>query len=185
MVYRPARRLEDGPRAWQVLRLLPAYQAAWRRRRCQQQPCLTERAPFPIRLQTVADLAAARFGLYAWEHPFAAAGPVSPFWHVAPMPAASADALSTPLIGAGLPPGMIVEGLRLLDGRLVVKQELGPRAAQFRLAAGRGFDPGDGVVLQHDPQTGPKWFIRRLEEACALAAGNVPRRGGGRATGSC
>ena len=178
-------RLTDGLRPWQVLRLLPAYQAAWHRRRGQQQPCLTECAPFPIRLQTVADLAAARFGLYAWEHPFAEFGPISPFWHVSPMLPSSVEAWATPLIGAGLPPGMAVEGLRLLDGRLVLKLELGPAAAQFRLAAGCGFDPGDGVVMQHDLWTEPKPFIRRLEEACALAAGNVPCRGGGRATGSC
>ena len=58
-------------------------------------------------------------------------------------------------------------------------------AAQFRLAAGRGFDPENVMVAQHDPWTEPKPFIRQLEEACALAAGNVPREGGGRATGSC
>jgi hypothetical protein len=178
-------RLKDGSRAWQVLRLLPAYQAAWRRRRGRQQPCLMERAPFPIRLQTAADLAAARFGLLAWLDPLAVTGPASPFWRVAPMLPASVEAGATPLIGAGLSPGITVEGLRLLDGRLVVKLELGAGAVQLRLAAGRGFDPGDGVVLQHDLREGPKPFIRRLEEACALAAGNVPCGGGGRATGSC
>ncbi len=178
-------RLWDGPRAWQVLRLLPAYQAAWRRRRGRQQPGLTERAPFPIRLQTVADLAAARFGLLAWLDPFAGAGPASPFWSVAPMLPAAVEARATPLIGAGLPAGTAVEGLRLLDGSLVLKLELGAAAVQLGLAAGCGFDPEDGVVLQHDLRVGPRPFVRRLEEACALAAGNVPRRGGGRATGSC
>lgn len=177
-------RLKDGPRAWQVLRRLPAYQAAWRRRRGQQQPSLTERAPFPVRLQTAADLAAARFGLLAWLDPFAVAGPASPFWSVMPMLAASVEAEATPLIGAGLPLGMAVEGLRLMDGSLVLKLELRASAVQLRLAAGRGLDPDDGVVVQHDLRVGPRPFIRRLEEACALAAGNVPRRGGGRATGS-
>ena len=55
-----------------------------------------------------------------------------------------------------LPPGLVVEGLRLLHGSLVLKLEGGAAAMQLR-----------------------------LEEACALAAGNVPCRGGGRATGSC
>ena len=82
----------DGARAWQVLRRLPAYQAAWRSRRNQQQPSLPERAPFPIRLQTVADLAAARFGLLAWLDPLAASGPNSPFWAVVPMLAAAVEA---------------------------------------------------------------------------------------------
>ena len=62
-------RVEEGPRAWQVLRRLPGYQAGWRRRRGRLQPCLTERAPFPIRLQTAADVAAARFGLLEWLDP--------------------------------------------------------------------------------------------------------------------
>ena len=60
-------RTEDGARAWQILRRLPAYRYAWRRRR--PRPGLPERAPFPVRLQTAADLAAARFGLLAWEDP--------------------------------------------------------------------------------------------------------------------
>ena len=159
-------RLRDGPRA-------------------RQQPCLTEGAPFPIRLQTVADLAAARFGLYAWEHPFVERGAISPFWHVALMLPSSVEARATPLSRVGLPPGMAVEELRLLDGRLEPKLELGPAAAQFRLASGRGFDTEDGMVAQHDLWTEPKSFIRQLEEACALAAGNVPRVGEGWATGSC
>ena len=36
-------------------------------------------APFPLRRQTEADLEAARWGLFAWEDPFAAPGPCSPF----------------------------------------------------------------------------------------------------------
>ena len=178
-------RAEEAPRAWQVLRLLPTYQAAWGRRRDRQQPCLTERAPFLIRLQTTADLGAARFGLYAWEHPYVEDGPVSPYWRVVNMLPAAVAAEATPLVGDGLPPGLAIEGLRLLDGSLVLKLEGGAAAVQFRLPGGRGFDPEDGVVLQHDLLSGPGEFVRRLEEACALAAGNVPCRGGGRATGSC
>ena len=67
----------------------------------------------------------------------------------------------------------------------MLKLELGAAAVQFRLAAGRGFNPEDGAVLQHDLRVGPKPFVRWLKEVCALAAGNSPRRGGGRATGSC
>ena len=178
-------RVEEGPRAWQVLRRLPGYQAGWRRRRGRLQPCLTERAPFPIRLQTAADVAAARFGLLEWLDPFAVASPASPFWAVAPMLPASVEARATPLVGEGLPGGMVVEGLRLLDGSLVLKLELGSGAVQFRLAGSAGFDPDDGVVLKHDLREAPRGFVRRLEEACALVAGNVPCRGGGRATGSC
>ena len=178
-------RAEEAPRAWQELRLLPAYQAAWRRRRGRQQPCLTEPAPFLIRLQTTADLDAARFGLYAWEDPIVEDGRVSPFWREVPMLPAAVAAGATPLVGDGLPPGLAVEGLRLLDGSLVLKLEGGAVAMQFQLAGGRGFGPEDGVVLRHDLLSDPGEFVRRLEEACALVAGNVPCRGGGRATGSC
>lgn len=118
-------RLEDGPRARQVLRVLLSYQTA------------------------------------------------------------SVVAQATPSIGTGLPRGMAVEGLRLLDGSLVLKLEPGAAAVWPRLAAGCGFDPEDGVVVQHDLRVGPRQFVRRLEGACALAAGNVPRRSGGRATGRC
>ena len=91
-------RAEEAPRAWQVFRLLPTYQAAWGRRRGRQQPCLTDRAPFLIRLQTKADLGAARFGLYAWEHPYVEDGPVSPFWRVVNMLPAAVAAGATPLV---------------------------------------------------------------------------------------
>ena len=150
-----------------------------------RQAGLTERAPFPIRQQTLADLAAARFGLLAWLDPFAVPGSVSPFWPVMPMLPAWVEAWATPLVGDGLPRGLAVEGLRLLDRSLVLKLELNAAAVRLRLAAGCGFDPEDGVVLQHDLRVGPKAFVRQLEEACALAAGNVPRKSGGRATGSC
>ena len=169
-------------RAWQVLRRIPAYLAAWRRRL--PQPGLPEPAPVPIRLQTVADLAAARFGLLAWEDPLAADGPISPFWRVVPMVPAAIVAEATPLVAAAMPREVGVEGLRLLDGSLVLKLECGVEAMQFRIAAGSGFDDQDGVMVQHDLLTGPGEFVRRLQEGCALAAGNVPWRVGGRRTGT-
>ena len=39
-----------------------------------------EPGPFPIRIQTAADLEAARFDLLAWQDPWAEDGPASAFW---------------------------------------------------------------------------------------------------------
>ena len=176
-------RTEDGARAWQILRRLPAYRYACRRRR--PRPGLPERAPFPIRLQTAADLAAARFGLLAWEDPYAELGPVSPFWAVVPMVPAAAGPRATPLAGDAMAPGLSVAGLRLTDGSLVLKLERDGAAAQFRFEPGAGFGPADGVLAQHDLLAEPGAFVAGLRAARALAVGESPRRGGGRATVTC
>ena len=176
-------RIEDGARAWQVLRRLPSYRYAWRRRR--PRPGLPERAPFPVRLQTAVDLAAARFGLLAWEDPYAEFGPVSPFWAVAPMVSAAAGPRATPLVGDATPPGLSVAGLHLTDGSLVIKLERGGAAAQFRLEPGGGFEFGDGVLAQHDLLAEPRGFVAGQRAARALAVGEPPHRGGGRATVTC
>ena len=176
-------RTEDGARAWQILRRLPAYRYAWRRRR--PQPGLPERAPFPVRLQTAVDLAAARFGLLAWEDPFAEWGPASPFWAVVPMMPAVAGPRATPLIGAATAPGLSFAGLRLTDGSLVLKLERGGGAVQFRLEAGGGFEAADGMLAQHDLLAEPRGFFAGLRTARAVAVGESPRRGGGRATVTC
>ena len=176
-------RLEDGARAWQILRRLPAYRYAWRRRR--PQPGLSERAPFPIRLQTAIDLAAARFGLCAWEDPYTEWGPVSPFWAVVPMVPGVAGPRATPLADTATTPGLSVSGLRLTDGSLVLKLERGGAAVQFRVEAGGGFGPSDGVLAQHDLLAEPRAFVSRLRAAHALALGEIPRRGGGWAMATC
>ena len=133
---RDGMRAEDGTRAWQVLRRVPAYRHAWRRRR--PQPGLPERAPFPMRLQTVADLAAARFGLHAWEDPVAEDGPVSPFWRVAPMLPAAVGPRATPLTGDAAAEDLSVAGLRLINGSLVLRLECADAAVQFAIEPGMG-----------------------------------------------
>ncbi len=176
-------RTEDGPRAWQILRRLPAYRAAWRRRR--PQPGLPEPAPFPVRLQTASDLAAARFGILAWEDPFAEDGPASPFWRVAPALPAAVGPRATPLIGEAAAAGLAVSGLRLADGSLALKLERGDRAIQLSVGPGTGFGPGDGVLALHDLLEEPRLFVARLREARALAAGPAPPGGGGRGMRNC
>ena len=171
-------RAEDGPRAWQVLRRIPAYRDAWRRRL--PQPGLPETAPFPVRLQTIADLTAARFGLHAWEDPFAEDGPDSPFWRVAPMLPAAVGPEATPLAGDAAAPGLSVAGLRLVDGSLVLKLERDGAALQCLIGPGSVFGPSDGVLAEHDLLAEPRPFYTRLRHARALAA--PPPRGGGRGT---
>ena len=184
----PEMRTADGARAWQVLRRLPAYRTAWRRRL--PQPGLPEAAPFRVRLQTAADLAAARFGLHAWQDPFAEDGPASPFWRVAPTLPAAAGPRATPLDGEAVADGLSVAGLRLIDGSLVVKLENSGAAVQLGIEPGGGFAPGDGVLAQHDLLADPPAFIARLRDARtvtvgALAAWKPPWRGGGRGTETC
>ena len=72
-----------GARTWEFLKRNPEYAAAWRR--LAPVPNAPEDAPFPIRRQSEADRAAGRWGLLAWEDPFAPTGPCTPFWAVAPM----------------------------------------------------------------------------------------------------
>lgn len=138
-----------------------------------------------MRLQTPADLGAARFGLLAWEDPFAEDGPVSPFWAVAPMVSAVAGPRATPLTGDATAPGLSVAGLRLSDGSLVLKLENGGAAVQFRLEPGEGFGPSDGVLAQHDLLADPRTFVARLRNARALAVGEPPFPGGGPGTQTC
>ena len=176
-------RTDDGARAWEILRRLPAYRNAWRRRR--PQPGLPERAPFPVRLQTARDLAAARFGLYAWENPFTEDGPASPFWRVAPMLPAAVGPRATPIDGAAVAEGLSVAGLRLTDGSLVLKFEYAGAAVQLAIEPGSGFGPGDGVLAQHDLLADSRTFLARLRDARAIAVGEFPREGGGWATKTC
>ena len=65
-----------GARAWRFLKRNDAYAHA-RRAHADGAPEHGD-APFALRRQSAADRAAARFGLLAWEDPFARDGPASP-----------------------------------------------------------------------------------------------------------
>ena len=71
-----------GMRVWQELRSNPGYVADWRVHA--GEPASLEPAPFPLRRQTVADLAAARWDLLAWEDP-GVGSRASPIWAGVPM----------------------------------------------------------------------------------------------------
>ena len=94
-----------GGRAWQFLRCNTAYRTAWRRRHLK--PGLPKQAPFQVRLQTAADLAALRWGLLAWADPDEEDGPIPSFWLKAPLLPAAISPNSTQLriaVDSGLGP---------------------------------------------------------------------------------
>lgn len=141
--------LWHGVRGWRYFRRHPGYRAAWR---AGAGEAAFEPAPYPLRVQSRADLAAVRFGLLAWEDPFADDGPASPFWAEAtrviavPAPAELADGLE-PLGREMARDGAALTGLRLLDGALVLKLEWAGIAAQMRLCGARTLDPARDRVL--------------------------------------
>ena len=122
----------DAMRAWMVLRRVEDYEAAWREHAAAQ--AALEPGPFPIRVQDAADLEAARFDLLAWEDPRERDGPASPFWVEAHMVKAALAPGVAPLAGVVAEGGRSIEGLRLLDGALVLKIECGA-AGIWRMAS--------------------------------------------------
>ena len=132
--------------AWRILKRHPCYRELWLG--AAERTGRAEGEPIPIRRQTEADLEAARWGMLAWEDPFADAGPASPFWAEAP----TAEGLQG---GAGTPPfaalvgsaGGTVSGLLLLEGALILKVERGEGAGQVMIEDGTGFDPAGSVGL--------------------------------------
>ena len=137
-----------GACAWACMRREPGYRAAWA---AQAGPLRFEAAPFPLRVQTAADLAAAEWGLAVWEDPDVEVWR-TPFWPGMPALVAEPDPDPWPdptplleLLGAA---GARLEGLRLLNGRFVLKAELGDAALQILVPSGRVFGPGDGIVAK-------------------------------------
>ena len=143
-------------------------------------------APFPLRRQTGADLEAARWGLLAWEDPFAAPGPCSPFWSVAPM----IEAAPAPADGPGLAEiaresGAALEGLMLEDGTLILKVERAGRARQVRIADGARFDPWRGSFVP-GASFGRDWprLNGHVRDLWRMLGGPAPPMGRGSGTGS-
>ena len=138
-----------GAHAWAYMRRNPGYREDWE---AHAAPPRFEDADIPIRLQTEADLKAeAEWALLAWEDPGSEAWR-SPFWSGVPMLIGEPDPDPWPDPAPLLPllaqAGAQVEGLRLLDGRLVLKAELGNALLQILVPSGRAFGPGDGIMAK-------------------------------------
>ena len=128
-----------GAHAWAYMRYDPDYRRAWAAHAGLPR---FEEAGFPVRVQTEADLLAeADWELLAWEDPGARAWR-SPFWSGVPMLVGEPDPEPwpdpAPLLGLLVEAGARVEGLRLLDGRFVLKAELGNALLQIMVPSGRG-----------------------------------------------
>ena len=180
----------DGALAWEYLRRNPNYRDAWEAATATP---VFEKAPFPLRVQTEADLATARFALLAWADPEAAdgeagGGAVSPFWAEAPMLRGKLSSNATPLLALLDGAGARLEGLRLADGCLVLKVERGGRALQIRVEGKAALRPErGGVEIRHDWGLGLAYSIDRLKDLWSVSEAPDPRSGQGRraVTGSC
>ena len=134
--------------AWAWMRRDPGYRAAWA---AEAGPLRFEAAPFPLRVQTRADLSAADWGLAVWEDPDDETWrtpflPGMPVLVAEPDPDPWPDPM--PLLGLLGAAGARLEGLRLLNRRFVLKAELGDAALQILVPSGRAFGPGDGIVAK-------------------------------------
>ena len=176
----------DAARAWLFLRHVGDYEAAWQARAAL--PAAFEPGPFPIRIQTAADLEATRFDLLAWADPRDADGSASPFWVQAGMVEAVFDPEAEPLVRLVAAGGGAVEGLRLMGGGLVLKIECGGEAVQIRIRGTAAFPEDGGIEIRHRfglrmPQT-----VRRMLDFWSVAGLPAPRKGrvrggGGSGTG--
>ena len=163
----------DGVLAWKVLRRVPEYREAWSRHGTAY---ALEPGPFRIRVQAEADLEAARFGLLAWEDPRAEDGPASPFWRQERMTEGAIDPHAEPLAAlAG--DCASVEGLRLLEGGLVLKVECNGAAVQVLLRDAGRFPDGAGIAVRHSFGLRIPKSMRRLQDFWDVAGRPAPRKG--------
>ena len=173
----------DGVLAWMVLRQVDDYREAWRRHAAAAGvSAAPEPGPFRIRIQTVADLEADRFEMLAWEDPGKADGPGSAFWRQDGMPEGVLEPGAVPLLGLVGDRGSI-EGLRLLDGDLVLKIEYGGAAVQVRLGNAARFPNDGGISIKHPFGLGIPLSVRRLLDFWRVAGLPAPRNGRGRGAG--
>ena len=173
----------DAVLAWTVLRHVRGYLDAWDRNAAHAPEPETEPGPFRIRVQAGADLDAAEFELLAWEDPHDADGPRSPFWRQDAMPEAFVDPDEPPLAEAVGENGA-VEGLRLLDGGLVLKVEAGGAAVQVRLRDAAPFPMEGGIAVKHGFGLRLPHSMRRMQDFWDVAGRPVPRTDRGRRGGT-
>ena len=169
----------DTP-AWRLLRGLRAYWAAYESQG--EAPSFEEESAFPVRIQSEADLAARDpWRMEAWENPFARDGPASPFLAGEPMLEAEGSPTAQPLLPYLAAVGARIDGLRLLDGSLIVKIERDGRAVQVRVTKDGSLLAGGGFRICRDcePEQLPL-EIARLTELWSVSGGPAPRQGRGR-----
>ncbi len=173
----------DGVVAWMVLRQVGEYGKAWRRHAAAAGVSVApEPGPFRIRVQTEADLEAERFEMLAWEDPWRADGPTSAFWRQDGMPEGVLEPGAEPLVWLVGDRGS-VEGLRLLDGDLVLKVEFGGAAVQIRLGNVARFPDSGGISIKHTFGLKMPLSVRRLLDFWSVVGLPAPSNGKGRGAG--
>ena len=172
----------DGVRAWQYLKRVEDYRVAWQAQTALPalEP-LFESGPFPIRIQRLADLDAARFDLLAWQDLFDTDGPASPFWVQEGMVEAVLEPEETkPLVP------LVVAGRRrdrgvAPDGRRSRAQDRVCRRGRASAAPGRGTFPDDGgIEIRHRFGLQMPQSVRQMLDFWSVAGLPVPREGGAR-----
>ena len=172
--------------AWKVLRGLRAYRAAYES--LAEPPAFEDGTAFPVRIQSEADLAARDpWRIEAWANPFARDGPASPFLAGEAMLEAEGSPTAHPLLPFLAGVGARVEGLRLLDGTLIVKIEQDRRAVQVLVTKDGPLLAGGGFRLVCDFGPDVPLEIDRLTALWSVSGGPAPRQGWGRwaRNGSC
>ena len=178
---RAAKETADAIRAGLFLRHVEAYLAAWRAHAVLPAPePVFEPGPFPIRIQTAADLEADRFDLLAWANPDAAGGPASPFWLQSRMAEAVLDPKAEPLVAQVAADGGGVEGLRLAGGDLVLKIECAGTVVQIRVRGSAPFPEDGGIDIRHRFAMRMPPTMGRMLDFWSVAGLPAPRTGRGR-----
>ena len=173
----------DGVVSWIILRQVVEYREAWNLYAPSAgMSAAREPGPFPIRIQTEADLEAERFEMLTWEDPRKAGGSASPFWRQDGMPEGVLEPGRKPLIGMVGDRGS-VEGLRLLDGDLVLKIEYGDAAVQVRLGNVARFPDDGGISIRHPFGLRIPLSVQRLLDFWSVAGRTAPRNGRDRGVG--
>ena len=164
----------DGTLAWMVLRRVGEYRDAWRRHAASAGALAApEPGPFPIRVQTAADLEADRFEMLAWDDPWQADGPASPFWRQDGMPEGVLDPGAQPLAALVGDRGAVA-GLRLLGGDLVLKIEVAGAAVQILLRGAGRFPEDGGIVIRHPFGLRIPQSVQRLLDFWSVAGRPAP-----------
>lgn len=167
---------EEDTRAWRLLRGLRAYRAAYESGAAA--PAFEEEAAISVRIQSDADLSAREpWQIEAWENPFARDGPASPFWAGERMLEAEGSPRAPPFLRMLANAGARIDGLRLLDGTLILKIEQDGRAVQIRVTKDGPLLAGGGIRLYHDYGLELPMEIARLTDLWSVSGGPAPRQG--------
>ena len=106
-------------------------------------------------------------------------GPISPFWADASMLEGVGSAKAPPLLSLLAEAGATLEGLRLMDGSLVLKVENDGAAVQVLVTGDGPLMEGGGVRVFHDWGLRLPVEIDRLADLWGVSGGGVPRDGDG------